>query len=621
VSATPTVVATRAQPDSASTLPDEPKKPDLHGVDTSKLTFVNRKGFVTVTPSSVRLKRTVEGASSIIVAVHDPDLEFLNSPALEGEHDTLESFVVLENQVFALSGIHIAKGHLIEATLEDEAVYRLRKNKKALTMSRGKATRAQFIKHIFAESGVPLNASELDTKQPIETVKEKETREEKNKKRKPGISDHAKLTVKGQPIDSEQHEVLEIGLAQAVQDNAGHLATLALICATIGEASARKDEVAHSQNGAQVGPWQSDQIPADKVAEQAHYFLIGGKSFQAGGAIHLAKTQPSLTPGDIATMVEASGEPGDFYNVYKAEAEVIVNAFTGTDASVLQNDTYVKAYQFERKAGEDTWTCAQRLAEEVGWYLFIVGGAGYFMSGKALKASRAQMLVAPGADGLLGNPTGGRMTNPNYDDTLTVECVAGKWQAPPGTVAEAEGYGPLNDRWIVTTIEREAMKSEVTIITLGRGKLPKKEPAHEVLTRAASEETSPEAAIPNSSPGPQHTVIPGASWNPARKPIATWIVPILQWASQHGWKGQVTSGYRTDAEQMKAATAFGLSRYGSGGPLASNHCGDQSYPKGAVDVSGGSELQTVLKGYTGTPTLKWGGDSIEDAVHYSATGD
>lgn len=615
----PTVIAIRPQAPSTN-LPDEPKKPDLHGVDTSELTFVNRKATVTVTPSTVRLTRTVEGASSIVVTVHDPKLAFLNSKALEGEHDTLESFVVLENQVFALSGLHLAKGHLVEATLEDEAVYRLRKNKKALTMTRGKATRAQFIKQMFAESGVPLRASELDVKQKIETVKEKESREEKDKKRKPGISDHAKLTVKGQPIDSEQREVLEIGLAQAVQDNAGPLATVALICAAIGESDVRKDEVAHSQNGAQVGPWQSDEIPADKVAEQAHYFLIGGKSFQAGGAIHLAKTQPSLTPGEIATKVEASGKSGDFYNVYKAEAEAIVNAFTGTDASVLSNDTYAKAYQFERKAGEDTWTCAKRLAEEVGWYLYIVGGVGFFMSGKALKASRAQMLVAPGADGLIGNPVGGRMTNPNYDDTLSVECYAGKWQAPPGTIAELEGYGPLNDRWITTTIEREGAKSDVTTITLGRGKLPKKEPAHEVATRPASGATSPEAAIPNSSPGPQHTVVATASWNPSRKPVATWIVPILQWAAQHGWKGQVTSGYRTDAEQMKAATAFGLSRYGPGGPLASNHCGDQTYPKGAVDVTGGPELLTVLKDYTGTPTLKWGGDSIEDAVHYSATG-
>jgi hypothetical protein len=44
-------------------------------------------------------------------------------------------------------------------------------------------------------------------------------------------------------------------------------------------------------------------------------------------------------------------------------------------------------------------------------------------------------------------------------------------------------------------------------------------------------------------------VIPQASCNPERKPIAAWIVPILEWASEHGWTGTVTCGYRTYSQQ------------------------------------------------------------------------
>ena len=59
--------------------------------------------------------------------------------------------------------------------------------------------------------------------------------------------------------------------------------------------------------------------------------------------------------------------------------------------------------------------------------------------------------------------------------------------------------------------------------------------------------------------------IPGAEaetpltpWNPRLKPIAAWIVPVLQWAAEHGWSGTVTSGYRSYYEQaqLNAAGAF-----------------------------------------------------------------
>jgi Peptidase family M23 len=485
MSSPPTVVSSSPQPSSGGS-PPEPKTATFADANPDVLTFVNRRATITVPIATCKLERTIEGASSLTVTIHDPALSFLNCEAIQGpKHGEIEGFVTLENLVFAIAGVHLLKGHMVEVVLEDEAVHRLRRNKKALTMSRGSVTRAQFIKHMFAESGISLISPELDKKQPQETPAE--SRKQKDKKHKPGLSDHAKLTIKQQPIDSEQRANLETALAQAVSDNAGSLATLALIVAGIGESTWRKGEVAHSQNGAQVGPLQSDQIPADRVAEQCHYFLVGGKSFQGGGAIHLAKTQPTLTPGDIATQVEASGEPGDFYNVWKPEAEQIVNAFTGEDAGALQNVvTFVKEYQYERKAGEDSWAAARRLAEEVGWYLFIVDGVGHFYSGEYLKRSRPLMLVAPGADGLIGNPTFGYMTSHRYDDTVTVECHAAKWGSPPGSIAELEGYGPVDGRWVVTTIERPRMKSSVTIIELGRGKLPKKEPAHTVVTSPAS---------------------------------------------------------------------------------------------------------------------------------------
>lgn len=102
-------------------------------------------------------------------------------------------------------------------------------------------------------------------------------------------------------------------------------------------------------------------------------------------------------------------------------------------------------------------------------------------------------------------------------------------------------------------------------------------------------------------------------------PTASWIIPILTWARQHGWAGTETSGYRNPAQQLSAAEGYGLSKYGAGGPLASNHT-KLAYPGGAVDVTDASQLNAVLQGYTGIPNLVWGGPVIGDQVHFSATG-
>jgi hypothetical protein len=106
-----------------------------------------------------------------------------------------------------------------------------------------------------------------------------------------------------------------------------------------------------------------------------------------------------------------------------------------------------------------------------------------------------------------------------------------------------------------------------------------------------------------------------ASWNPEQKPIAGWIVPVLDWASQHGWTGTVTSGYRSYSQQasINASGAF------SAPAGKSNHESTQ-YPGGAVDVTDPAALLQVLKGYTGPYKLVGGVLGAADPEHFSATG-
>ena len=109
---------------------------------------------------------------------------------------------------------------------------------------------------------------------------------------------------------------------------------------------------------------------------------------------------------------------------------------------------------------------------------------------------------------------------------------------------------------------------------------------------------------------------PVAPWNPRSKPIADWIVTVLEWAYGHGWSGTVTSGYRTYYEQaqLNAAGAF------SAPAGVSNH-ETTKYPGGAVDVTDPSRLIAVLMNYPGPEKLIGGVLGPVDPEHFSATGD
>jgi hypothetical protein len=123
------------------------------------------------------------------------------------------------------------------------------------------------------------------------------------------------------------------------------------------------------------------------------------------------------------------------------------------------------------------------------------------------------------------------------------------------------------------------------------------------------------AAAQTEEPAPD-AVTPIAPWNPRDKPIAAWIVPVLEWAVEHGWHGTVTSGYRTYYEQAQL-NAAGLFSAPAG---LSNH-ESTVYPGGAVDVTNPGSLIQVLKGYTGPRKLVGGVLGPADPEHFSATGD
>src|SRR6201999_3473173 len=77
--------------------------------------------------------------------------------------------------------------------------------------------------------------------------------------------------------------------------------------------------------------------------------------------------------------------------------------------------------------------------------------------------------------------------------------------------------------------------------------------------------------------------------------VALWIIPELEYAQQHGWKGRITSGYRPGVDPN---TTTGVSE----------HSGPQ-YPDGAVDFgvpteyTNREEFFAAVKDYKGLPLI------------------
>lgn len=97
------------------------------------------------------------------------------------------------------------------------------------------------------------------------------------------------------------------------------------------------------------------------------------------------------------------------------------------------------------------------------------------------------------------------------------------------------------------------------------------------------------------------------------KQVAAWIAPEIKWAKQHGWHGQITSGYRSPAHNAAV-----------GGAAGSEHMSMGPYPHGAVDFggwnSGGGIKAAFFRAAASYPGPKLRGNNFGDEGHASGSG-
>jgi hypothetical protein len=433
-----------------------------------------------------RLERTMDGASTLTLTVDDTDRALLAAGVFDKQID-----LQLLGEWWRL--VQVAKqGDTLTLTFEDRAVAYLRQNTKPRKAARSKMTRAQFalslVREVKAGGGIKFVCPDLTVKQPIGTSSQKVTAAAKAAPAGgQGIAADAKVTVKHVPATSEQRKNAERALDVAASVNAGPRATLALIQACTQESSIRNLSYgdASSTGILQVlaSTGQSMGIDPRDVEACCNAFLTRG-FWGKGSAITLAAKNPSWSTGQVAQYTQGSAYP-HAYDQWQTEAQKWLDAYGGVagGGGGSFSTTTTVPYQFQRGgtagAAEDSWTCLQRLASEVGWRCFIVEGACYFVSETTLATAKPRATLSEltlGVDTIDFDVDNGKATS---EATVTARIV--RLGFPPGSVVVLDDVGPANGRWLVHTVARGVFDAQGTI-TLKRVTEPLPEPAASTTT-------------------------------------------------------------------------------------------------------------------------------------------
>jgi len=224
-------------------------------------------------------------------------------------------------------------------------------------------------------------------------------------------------------------------------------------------------------------------------------------------------------------------------------------------------------YQFRRGGTsgekEDSWTCLQRLAQEVNWRCFASAGAIWFISDTQLLLAPKKTVVTEKTEGVSAidfDLDSGKRVN-----EAQVTCRARRWATPPGSLVELQGVGPANGLWLVSDMHRGLYDADAQI-TLKRASSPLKEPAPEYKTttsrsKKAGAFTGAKAAGQSSVP---NSILRAYA---AAKSIDSKHYPYV-WGGGHGAAGTPSGGgYDCSGSTCALLAAAGLG-FRMGGPAA-----------------------------------------------------
>jgi murein DD-endopeptidase MepM/ murein hydrolase activator NlpD len=473
--------------------------------------------------TGIQITDTIDGSSTIVVKFQDPDWHLIRSGFFDcnddGQLDALDVNYPAGSELWWRSSQVTVDANRssasIELTLIERAVAMLQHKKGPLKTGRNKSTRAEFIANLVSRvKAVPLDfqCQQLHEKQQIE----KDNRSQPSagtyvalsdankpvtvtpdhpKAKKKGIHAKANVTVKGKKVDQEQIDAIDICMKVADRLNAPPRAVLVMCTAAIGESEFRPS-AGEQVYGTHKGVFQSNQIPQFDTKQQCTYFLKGGRSFLAGGAIGIVKAHPEYSPGTCAAKVEISDGSAGYYDGFVGEAKAIIEAYGGggLGSTAGGSTEYRKQYNFEvggpDNPDESFWDAMKRLRDDVKWALFVDGNSVYYDAETTLIRAKPATYVDRLDESVVSFSSTWDTRNIATEATLVMICDPFEFRA--GDVLVLRGFGPassgsavdppLPGRWLISEIDRDRFDF-VSTFRLKQPEAPGKEPAADIGTR------------------------------------------------------------------------------------------------------------------------------------------
>lgn len=441
------------------------------------------KAVVDNVVESASITRSVESSSVIELGVRDPNRKLLNHKILE-DPDKRPGMAV--DELHFVLDLLSKSGKTLSLTFADREICWLKELRGPKKAFRSKVTRAEFILSLIREvkHPIPIYIPELHAKQDVESSKEGAAAK-KGKENTPGEvglskSDVGDITVKHDDASATQIHYIDEILSTGSSMGANFKVLVCSIMTATQETAIQNLDIGAAGQGLfsqEPGTWGKTYPGAtrDPVTDSRGFFQV---------CIKEDRKNPNQSYADLCQSVQASAN-GSLYAAWEDEAKRTVEAYLGgTSTTGSGSRTIVEPYAFKVGKKENYWHAIQRLAEEVNWRAFFVGGVFFFLSEEELFRARTRLRISedlPWVDNI----------DVSFDwsaeaQELSVDAHMQRWAAPPGTVVKVTGIGPASGKYLVSEIEGGLLPGDggTCQVTLKKPMKAKKEPAND--TRSVS---------------------------------------------------------------------------------------------------------------------------------------
>jgi hypothetical protein len=401
-------------------------------------------------------------------------------------------YLTLDGRDFCLCGVH-KQGSEFDLTFENRAVHELRRYSTQKTWQRTDTfTRAMCIKAMIDEvttmpGGIDLFTNELRTVQPVapaDTTNTGTSPDDNNAAatKQHGFAPNAPVTVKHVKATAQQRDYIAQVLREGEAENMPYNVLVSAIMCITQESGVTLLKNPYlgmglfSQEmyiGGQRSTWPcmtQGGIPGDAKA----YFTQALKCY---------KNNPSQALADLVQCVQRSGAGASYYAQWESEAKNTLSLWGTSDVSGVDGGTatatfsQVDPYLFRRgtdQGAEDSWTCMQRLSQEVNWRCWMVDNTLYYENDNTLAASIPYATISEQTDGIEAIDYDVDTGKTVSECTVTAQVL--RWEARPGSCIVIENEGIVDGRWIIWQTEHVLGLNTATI-TLRLPVAPLKEPA------------------------------------------------------------------------------------------------------------------------------------------------